>query len=62
MQKKMRNHTWTSKIYRPQVQMVLHKGGISREEYDRLMLYNMPFGFRYLKDNMSYEGENVGSG
>ena len=57
MQYKMLNNSWAQTRFRPQVQKFMHKGIISKQEYDRLMPYNMPFGYKYVKDPMSYDGK-----
>ncbi|XP_072026825.1 alpha-N-acetylgalactosaminide alpha-2,6-sialyltransferase 1-like [Amphiura filiformis] len=55
MQHKMLNNTWAKHFFRPQIQKFMHRGIFNRHEFDRLMPYSMPFGYKYTKDNVTYE-------
>ncbi|XP_038049365.1 alpha-N-acetylgalactosaminide alpha-2,6-sialyltransferase 2-like isoform X2 [Patiria miniata] len=48
------NTSWTSELYHPEIKQLLTSTNISRKEYQRLVTYWMPFGFKY-HQNFTYE-------
>ncbi|XP_022096055.1 alpha-N-acetylgalactosaminide alpha-2,6-sialyltransferase 1-like isoform X2 [Acanthaster planci] len=54
LQKNLSANSWTSKLFHPEIKQLLTSTSISKAEYQRLVKYWMPFGFKYHK-NFTYE-------
>ncbi|XP_033114626.1 alpha-N-acetylgalactosaminide alpha-2,6-sialyltransferase 1-like isoform X2 [Anneissia japonica] len=53
IQKKLQESEWASEMFLPNITMVMHQGIMSKEEYDRLHEFGLPFGL-YFRDELTY--------
>ncbi|XP_071960944.1 alpha-N-acetylgalactosaminide alpha-2,6-sialyltransferase 1-like isoform X2 [Antedon mediterranea] len=53
IQNKLQRSKWASKMYLPNITMVMHEGAMSNDEYRRLHAFGMPYGLSF-RDDLVY--------
>lgn len=54
LQKKLTSVSWAKDLYHPEVIQVMHPGALNTSEYERLLPYWMPYGYKY-HEELKYE-------